>query len=260
MLGLATMAVCVVIVAKHYLDERPATDRSRPTRTFTTAAGQITTATLDDGTQVTIAPRSTLIVQGRELALVGQVFVRAPHRTPNSGAPLTVRTGSITTRVLGTAFDVRRYTTDTATRVFVREGKVSVGASRAVTVAAGELVRVTDSTATRTEGADPSLYTTWTSGTLRFDNIPTHELLDLVSAWYGVELRLADTTYAAEPVSIQLDRQSLPEVLAMLRTVLGVRMTFNGNVVTLHHEGHLPPAPRRTTRESAASSQSEVGR
>ena len=60
---------------------------------------------------MTLAPRTTVRMlafgpQGRTVALDGEAFFDVPHA---NRAPFIVQTGRVSTRVMGTAFDVHHY-------------------------------------------------------------------------------------------------------------------------------------------------------
>ena len=59
----------------------------------------------------------------RDVYLTGEAYFDVTHR---AGQPFLVHTGKITTRVLGTAFDVRAYPADDSIRITVTQGKVQV--------------------------------------------------------------------------------------------------------------------------------------
>jgi transmembrane sensor len=59
----------------------------------------------------------------RDVYLSGEAYFDITHRV---GQPFLVHTGKITTRVLGTAFDVRAYPADDSIRITVTQGKVQV--------------------------------------------------------------------------------------------------------------------------------------
>jgi hypothetical protein len=85
-------------------------------------------------------------------------------------------------------------------------------------------------------------------------------MLATLGRWYGYEFRLDDTTLAASHVSIGFDADRPAEALNTVKAVLGVSMTFDGNVITLRreHDNHASShAPQRT---SYRHSDSEVGK
>jgi ferric-dicitrate binding protein FerR (iron transport regulator) len=164
------------------------------------------------------------------------------------------------TRVLGTAFDVTRYASDTTTRVAVASGKVSVTADArrgaaphgALIVAAGGVGLVGDSTATLIAGERTADIADWVRGRLVFRQAPVEDVLATVTRWYGYEFRVADSTLTHERVTAVLVRSStadaLADALTTLKIVLGVDMRFDGRVITLVPKKH----PRTERREPDA--------
>jgi len=238
-------------------------------RTFSTPAGQLATITLAGGTRVTLAPRSVLRVEAYRgdvvpsVSLDGEAFFDVPA---HHSVPFVVRTGALTTRVLGTAFTVRRYGAERSVHVLVASGKVMVAAkASSVTLTAGRLGIVSDSTATVTTVGDVTPYTSWVSGTLVFERATASEVLSRVGHWYGYQFQLSDSTLANRHLSASFDRQSLADVLDALKTALNVSMTFNDTVITLHaRQGPslrgMPLRTRPNHENSDVLSSREVGR
>jgi len=233
-------------------------------REFVTARAQRLSVTLGDGRTAVLAPetrlRYTIDAAGvHRVDLVGEAFftiVRRPMQI------FVVRTGNVTTRILGTSFDVRRYPADTATQVAVVSGRVAVGAHvLPIVLVAGTVGVITDSTATINNDADAGRVAAWTQGHLVFHNARVATVLAALGRWYGYEFHLADTALAAEYISVGLSTERSAEALNMVKAVLGVTMTFNGNVITLHTDhadGDVPHRPRSS--ESLTNSKLEVGR
>jgi len=231
--------------------------------------GQIAHLSLDDGTRVTLAPRSTMAVlptsDGREVTLSGEAyFVVRPGRTP-----FVVHTGAVSTRVLGTAFNVIRYPADPMTRVAVLSGKVVVGTRHHVTLAAGSVGRATDSTVMLETAVDVNTLAGWTRGVLAFRDAPVHEMLDALGHWYGIEFQLADTSLGNQTVTATfVHGESQSDVLALVREGLNVNLTFHETrdgmpVVVLRPKSHgfrTPPPARRPAHDSLTTTLTEVGR
>jgi ferric-dicitrate binding protein FerR (iron transport regulator) len=238
--------------------------------TYATATGQVAHLTLRDGTHVVLAPATQLLVpsdfggEQRAVRLTGEAYFDVARVT---GAPFSVRTGSVRTNVLGTTFDVTHYPDDADVRVAVTSGKVSVGTevSRrpSITLTAGAVGHVTDSTATVTLLDNVSDVSGWTGGHLVFRRAPVSEVLATVGRWYGYQFRLADSALAVQHITATLDYDARAEVLTSLKALLEVSMTFDGNVITLHswHPGDATPAPPRTHEpRNSMSTVKEVGR
>ena len=84
---------------------------------------------LPDGSMVMLNKYSTLEYTAfgpsgaREVTLNGEAYFDIVHR---SGQPFLVHTGGIVTRVLGTAFNIKAYATESSIEVTVDHGKVQV--------------------------------------------------------------------------------------------------------------------------------------
>jgi ferric-dicitrate binding protein FerR (iron transport regulator) len=235
---------------------------------------------LDDGTRVTLAPQTTLIVgqdfnRGtRTVTLDGEAFFDVSSRLD---APLIVRTGELTTRVLGTRFDVRRYAQDRMAQIVVTEGKVVVSGfreqettsrheasspERTVVLAAGMMGRVTDTTTAVTTVPDVTDYTRWTQGMMVFRRTPLPEVLATIGHWYGLTFRLADSTLAEQHLTATFDHRSLDDILATIGVLLDVSMTADStNVITLHAgRRSRSAAPTRNVPDARLSPYKEIGR
>jgi ferric-dicitrate binding protein FerR (iron transport regulator) len=270
MLGVAAVAVLVFAVGKwaHVTPQR--SDVARPYTTYSTVSGQVAHLTLIDGSRVTLAPNTTMGVsgdfeQGRDITLHGEAFFEV---TSAATRPFVVHTGNVVTRVLGTKFDVRRYATDTATRVVVVTGKVAAGSPRqsSVTLVAGAMGHLTDSTSVVTPVKDMTTVTGWTAGRLRFREMPAAEVLAQLSRWYGVEFQLADSTIGRESVTTDIDFKETADVIRALEGLLGVTASSGGThagvpVVVLRPRRSVSRTPAiRSLKNALESTHMEVGR
>jgi ferric-dicitrate binding protein FerR (iron transport regulator) len=216
------------------------TKEKGPDTVYTTTAGQSTRITLADGSRITLAPHTRLTVarefgrSNRTVAVVGQAYFEVATAT---GAPFIVRTGNITTQVLGTSFDIRRYATDQALQIAVVSGRVmTTNRHEAVTLAAGVFADIGDSVVMSRAVSDIKTYTTWTTGRLIFEDTPASMVLAAVGRWYGYDFRIADSALANRRLFAALR-------IATLETLLDATMTFDGTVVTIR--------PRRAERSIA---------
>jgi len=263
------VAAALVVVGKYTLGRLGTMRHSVSVDTYTTHPGQRADVTLADGSRVTLAPATTLRIErggnGNETRAIldGEAFFTITHR---SNTPFVVVTKDITTHVLGTAFDVRHYRADRQVRVAVDNGKVSVGVARpgapSVTVTAGVVASVTDSTAVTTTSGDVSNYTSWARGTLAFRHMPASEVLETLGLWYGYQFKLRDSTLASHLLTVRFDGESEASVLRTLGVILDVTMTFDGRVVTLTPRTATSELtrPRRERILPHDLSQLEVGR
>jgi transmembrane sensor len=228
--AIAAMAITVVVL-------RSPVARTAPTRgqEYTTNRAQQANLQLPDGSRVLLAPgsrmRYTTDARGtRTVDLVGHAFFTVTH---DAARTFIVRTGNVETRVLGTAFAVRRYALDEVAQIAVVEGRVmSHGVRGSVVLGPGMVGDVNDSSA-RVISNDARTATSWTQGTLVFEDTPVPVLLAALGRWYGYEFRLNDPVLASRHVTTVLAIDKPAEALNALRDLLGVDVTSNGSVVTL---------------------------
>jgi len=271
--GLARVALvaCAVLLAAIGVGQRW---MHRPSRTlspaspgrYATTAGQFAVVTLADSSRVTLAPNSVLTVpqafggDERVVTLAGEAHFDV---IPDRRHPLSVRTGGVTTRVLGTTFDIRYYASDIEGRVAVSSGKVATGAPNAsMTLTAGMVGRFSDSAVIGTTADDSTTYTDWARGQLVFHDTPVPVMLAALRRWYGYEFRLADSTLAVQHVSAVFSAGETREMLDVVTHMLGVTITRQDSVLILQPETRPASRPRSTQGRQTTiySTPTEVGR
>jgi transmembrane sensor len=267
--SLGALAVVMIVLGMTLVTRAPSVPSSAPfgrspSWSHTTGSGQRMTIVLADGSRVTLAPRSRLDVsrefgeRERSVRLRGEAYFDV---SPKAGAPFVVRTGEITTRVLGTTFDIRRYDTDPTVQVAVMTGRVITHNRRGSTVMVpGMVAQLTDSSVGTRMISGVNDYAGWTEDRLVFDETPVSVMLASVGRWYGYEFHLTDSTIATRHVTTVLHVRDSAKTLAAIEQLLNVRMSFDGPRVTLspRRSGVRPPSGR--IRQILISPQAEVGK
>jgi len=232
-----------------------------PSVTYRTGAGERQRIALRDGSIMTLAPRTVAQVNGSAITLTGEALFSIEHR---SATPYVVHTGAVTTRVLGTVFDVRHYDDDADVHVSVIEGKVGVGARSIIPIVAGRTARVTDSSATIMITDDRALPIEWTSGRLVFRDTPLSDALVTLGHWYGYTFRLADSSLATTRLNATFTQHSIDGVMSALSSVLHVVMTVDRTsdvpVITVRAERTSRSHQAEIFRDSLTTHSQEVGR
>lgn len=101
-----------------------------------TVKGERRTVTLPDGSTVKLNAESRITYQSdfgehnRNLVLEGEAFFDV---MPDPSVPFNIRTGDLTTTVVGTSFNINAYPASPQIRVAVRTGKVKVASGEADT-------------------------------------------------------------------------------------------------------------------------------
>lgn len=202
---------------------------------YTTAAGERTTIVLPDGSSVVMSVASRLDVPAnygvsdRTLYLQGEGLFSVASA---SSIPFVVHTGNTTTKVLGTTFSVRNYTTDTAVLVAVRDGKVSVGDAVLI---AGEQIIVGSQSSSSVLEASSGIFD-FATGQLNIENMKVRDAVIELSRWYNIDVRIGDPALNHRRIKGQFKSESLADLAAILEWSLGVRVIRDGRTLTLFPE------------------------
>ncbi len=209
-------------------------------RTFTTTVGERRQFRLADGTGVILGPGSRLIVDprssDRSMSLEGDGYFAVAH---DASHPFTVKVGAVKLQDIGTAFSVQT-SVDGGIRVAVASGSVALG-PRESGRASAEVLRARDRATVNPSGivgiersavSDDDL--AWVQGRLVFRDAPVMQVGAELSRWYGVRLRLADSSLSNLHLTASFSGESVDRVLNVIALSLGARIEREGNVATLY--------------------------
>jgi transmembrane sensor len=216
---------------------RPHDATSAPMLTYLTGAGERASITLPDGSTVSLDVASRLNVPADYLAgnhtlrLEGEALFTVRHQL---GIPLTVNTGAVRARVLGTSFLLRHYATDTTTLVAVSEGRVAVQANQARTVVLTAAQQVAIGRATlRERETDPAAFS-FAAGVLTFTGGLFTDAIPELDRWYDVDIRLGDSALVGQRLTGEYAAGSLADLKDLLQLTYNIRVVQDGRVLTLY--------------------------
>ena len=174
----------------------------------------------------------------REVSLTGEAYFDVRHLT---GRPFLVHTGKLTTRVLGTTFDIRAYPGDKAIAITVTSGKVQVLNEK---VPVGLL---TESQQMRYELAseivvrqhvDVRPLVAWRPSEVRFDDITMEEAAHRIEEWFGVTVSFINPALKDCRVTASFYREDeLEEIMTVLCGVNQMSYTIHDSTVTVDGRG-----------------------
>jgi hypothetical protein len=160
--------------------------------TVTTPRNKDYKLTLNDGTMVTINANSKFIYpvkfvnSKRIVTLQGEAYFKVKHDEKH---PFIVNTASISTRVLGTEFNLSAYSPSTI-HVTLIKGSVLVEAKRLqqeIKLKPGQDAALYGHKLTAST-VDTDDYTQWKDGYFYFDNQPLIKILEVLGSWYNVDV------------------------------------------------------------------------
>ncbi|UZR96592.1 FecR family protein [Chondrinema litorale] len=181
---------------------------------------------MPDGTSIKLNSQSTITYtnqynqQKREVFLEGEAFFDV---TPNPEKPFIIHTGTVTTTVLGTSFNINAYPDKQLIKVAVAEGKVSVEnkQSETGTDLYTENVLYPNEMAIYDLGKQKVVKEkvniedeiSWKDEIIIFRNAKFDAIVDKLEKWYDVKFEIQEGLEIKGEFSGRFDRSSLETVL-----------------------------------------------
>lgn len=243
-----------------YLDQQPEPAMVEKV----TRAGQRSILVLSDGSEIRLNSESKITFpetfgeRAREVTLEGEAFFEVAH---NLEKPFVVRTGDLTTTVLGTSFNIKAFSKEEDIEVTVATGKVRVEAGETTSPSQG---RAGDSKTSAGQG-DPdgalsggaaggramilvpnqqarfdlasgtlekrevnlSDYLAWKDGKIIFDKIPLAEAADILERWFNVDIVLESEALGDRLIRSEYNDENLVNILESMKYIMGVDYRFD---------------------------------
>ncbi|MGM9703081.1 MAG: FecR family protein [Prevotella sp.] len=197
-------------------------------------AGEMTDVVLPDGTEVCLNAKSTLeypeTFEGkmRLVSLNGEGYFKVSH---DKRHPFVIKANDVTTRVLGTEFNVRCY--DAAdVHVTLVEGsvevasninKVKISPNQDACLAEGKLV---------VANVNPKDFTSWREGLMYFDNATLRTILHQIGAWYNVSVVCDKSSLLDKHFHYMFNvNDSIEKAIQLLRNASDLDITVDDNTI-----------------------------
>jgi transmembrane sensor len=229
----AFAAVAAALLVAAVLVPRSRGDRVAAPLVFSTVVGQRDSLRLPDGSQVVLGPASRIEFQGatRTVKLSGQALFTVVH---DSQRPFSVHAADVVIRDIGTEFSVHTDDASGPVRVVVHEGIVQVTATNTMTLNRGDVGVVTTAGVVQaSRGAEIADDLAWTRGRLVFRDASVAELAADLRRWYGVELRVTDSSLLARHFTGSFQDEPVNRVLDVISLALGARVEQRGDTAAL---------------------------
>ena len=170
-------------------------DMKEAVKTITTPRGKDYEVILSDGTMVLLNADSKLVFpvhfsgKNRTVKLVGEAYFKV---SKNKHLPFIVQTEKLTTRVLGTEFNLKAYPHSPA-NVTLINGSVAVNsAGKEVMLKPGQNVQVDSNHDFDVSTVDTECYTQWKDGYFYFDNVPLIDVVRELGRWYNINIEIRE--------------------------------------------------------------------
>lgn len=237
-MGYAAAILLLVTGATAYLLFTPSRTVPIAYKELTAPAGQRIQLKLADGSMIWLKAGSklrypvTFTGNARELFLDGEAYFDVTHRDKQ---PFLVHTGSVTTKVLGTAFNIQAY--NHRLTVAVLNGKVSVSEGNealGIIVANQFLEYHPENKQVTLRDTIAGNMIAWTKGELILDNVTMEDAAITIGRWYNVEIVFASPELKKSRFSFSfLHGENIQEVMTMISHLNGFSYHIEGNIITV---------------------------
>ncbi len=209
-------------------------------RMLATGVGVRDSLRLPDGTRVILGPLSSVTVSNgygesdRVVDVRGDAWFDVVH---DDSRPFTVRAGDATIVDIGTKFMVRN-DPGQAVSVSVTEGSVSMRATNdlapdGVILKAGDNAVLEAGRVVTHPGAVGEDDLAWMNGKLVFRETAMSEVIASMHRWYGIELRVSDSSLLSRNITATFAGESPDRMLEVLRLVLGANIERRGDTAVI---------------------------
>ena len=210
--------------------------------TTETTRGMATHIILADGSQIDLNAESSISYPEtfsgnvRKVYLEGEAFFDV---TSDPKRPFIVETPEMTTRVLGTEFNVCSYK-NAAAAVTVVEGRVEVASNETrdkTLVTPGEMATLLPDGALKTEAVNLDRFTSWRTGYYYFEDEKLEDIMRTLGRWYNVNVEFRDPEPLALRYNLWVDRtQPISNALDILSDIGNARFSISGITVTIQEQ------------------------
>lgn len=195
--------------------------------------------TLSDGTRVFLNSDSKLtypVAFGdgqREVILEGEAYFDV---VKDEKRPFVVKTGDLSVRVLGTAFNVKNYPGDLRLEATLVRGRVKIlEGDQEMLLEPGEQARLDRSSGKMNKmQVNTALYTSWKDGLFIFERERLEDILTTLARWYDVNIFYQCSTVKDELFTGDLKKyENINEHLKMLEMTTDVKFEIHENTITV---------------------------
>lgn len=238
----ASVAVIGFFLAGLFYLLRPNDSVSPTYNVLKTKAGEIKNVTLNDGTKVSVGPKSILRYPSafnqteRNVSLDGEAYFEV---SKNPHKPFRVNTADLSVKVLGTHFNVNASKNQILTTVSLLEGKVEVNLNLdkddAYVLKPGQEISFNRANQRIFQRNVDSLNVLgWMTRTLNLSNDKLSDAAVKIENMYGVKLIFADQPTADTRIYAQFNGDSIEDVLTIICASGNLEYKKQGNKIYLN--------------------------
>ncbi|AIM35252.1 hypothetical protein KO02_00140 [Sphingobacterium sp. ML3W] len=206
-------------------------------------AGNIRTVKLADSSTVILFPGSVLSIAAdfnktdRQVKLLGRAFFQVNH---NRAKPFYVSAQGLTTRVLGTSFEINASTIAAENIITLHSGKISVShiGKEIAQLTPDQQIRFSTKTGQFNVSPVHAVGTIgWLNGELDYDQTSLGTIIYDLEKWYGINIRTSNPLILRQKVTISFKDLQVTSVLNMLSKSANFGYTIKDKQVMIKERG-----------------------
>ncbi|SFD14144.1 FecR family protein [Chitinophaga sp. CF118] len=235
-------ASVIIIVAAGFLSRESLLNLIAPHRSTYVAgtAGSIKKQILSDGTIVWLKGNSKLIFPltfghgDRKVTLQGEALFEVAKDAQH---PFLIYCGSLTTKVLGTSFNIRNTGSEIAVSVLTGKISLTTGQSKELMLYANENAVYSEpqATITKAQKAGRALHelTKGTEYDMAFNDAGMRDVIQRIEKKFNVDIQLEDPAIVNNLITADMTDQSLQKTMEMISQALNLEVQIKGPIILL---------------------------
>lgn len=203
-------------------------------------SGKVGQITLPDSSRLSLFPGTVVDIPSnfnsvnRKVFLSGRAYFEVAH---NKQKPFYVFTSKISTRVLGTSFEVNAGTEANMASVILRTGRVCVSNKhqKLAILHPGQKLTFHQTTGKYlVEQVQPNQLLNWVNGALTFNQTSFAEICEELEKWYHITITVENKQLLQKKITADFKGQSAIQVLDILSATARFNYKTRNNIVNIY--------------------------
>lgn len=202
-------------------------------QTISTVSGEHKTINFSNGSRIVMNSNTTVTYslgllhnQTIDVVLEGEAYFDAVSQTAQPAPVFAVRTPDGTIRDIGTEFLVT--VRDGHTRIVLEEGEAVINPksgskdNQSIPIQRGEMLEFNSSKFASKKSVNASFYTSWATGSMRFEKTTIREFAGFVEERFDVEVKVVDPELGGIKLDGGIHFMSLEELVRSVSDIAGI--------------------------------------
>ncbi|NGP77354.1 FecR family protein [Balneolaceae bacterium YR4-1] len=226
-----SVVVAGIFLQKDVTPSEPNLEQVSVVKSIITADNEVKTLRFSDGSKITLNSNSRLRYKETpsgsktiDVTLSGSAFFESGKKIPQKLTRFTVNTPNGQIQDIGTQFMVN--VEKKHTRVIIQEGTVEIKPEERsendgrILINKGELIEFNSNNLTKRNEVNPTLFTSWATGFMRFNKTNIKEVSENIEAQFGVKVKITNPELSNLTLEGAVYYRSLEELVRSISDVI----------------------------------------